>query len=66
MVEEFDGIVVIGSGLVGSLAALTLHRRGFDVKVYEKVKDWRLSTGLGSPEEKNCRGNGDQTRKVSV
>jgi len=42
-VETFDGIIVVGAGLVGALAALTLKQRGFNVKVFEGRKDWRIA-----------------------
>jgi kynurenine 3-monooxygenase len=36
-----DTLTVIGAGPVGSLLALTLARRGFDVEVYERRPDMR-------------------------
>lgn len=41
-------ITIVGSGLVGSLLALLLKKRGFDVEVFEKRADPRLaSAGAG-------------------
>ena len=37
-------ITIIGAGLVGSLWAVLLRRRGFDVDVFEKRSDLRLDT----------------------
>ena len=34
-------IVVVGAGPVGSLLSIALAKRGFDVRIYEKRKDWR-------------------------
>ena len=41
--ENFDGIVIIGGGLVGALAALMLSgpKYGYKVILYEGRKDWR-------------------------
>ena len=41
--ENFDGIVIIGGGLVGALAALMLSgpKYGYKVRLYEGRKDWR-------------------------
>mmetsp|Transcript_21906 Transcript_21906/g.26648 ORF Transcript_21906/g.26648 Transcript_21906/m.26648 type:complete len:491 (-) Transcript_21906:1338-2810(-) len=50
--EEFDGILVVGAGLVGTMAALTLARRGFKVKMFEGRPDWRLEKEKRNSEEK--------------
>lgn len=39
-----DKIVVVGSGLVGSLWAYILKKRGFDVELYEKRSDPKFQT----------------------
>ena len=36
-------ITIAGSGLVGSLCALYMRKRGFDVSVYERRDDLRLT-----------------------
>ena len=36
-----DQITLIGAGLAGSLLAVFLARRGFDVEVYERMPDMR-------------------------
>ena len=57
--EEFDGIVIVGAGLVGSLAALTLSspKYGFNVRLYEARDDWRSATtavaGGARPEDQH-------------
>ena len=55
-IEQFDGIIIVGAGLVGSMAALTLKRRGFDVRVYEKNSDWRDVDGWVAPYEQKKPG----------
>lgn len=40
-------ITIIGAGLVGSLLAVLMRRRGFDVTVYEKRPDIRKENGEG-------------------
>ena len=57
--EEFDGIVIIGAGLVGALAAVTLSspKYGFNVRLYEARDDWRVGTanvvGGARPEDQH-------------
>ena len=46
-VENFDGILVIGGGLVGALSALQWARNGFPVRLIEKRKDWRAESIAG-------------------
>lgn len=36
-----EKVVIVGAGLVGSLAAIYLAKRGFQVEVYEKRSDMR-------------------------
>ena len=36
-------ITIAGAGLVGSLCALYMKKRGFDVSVYERRDDLRLT-----------------------
>lgn len=55
-IEEYDGIVVVGAGLVGSMAALTLKRRGYQVRLYEKTPDWRREEGWVAPLEEKKPG----------
>ena len=38
-----DKISIVGAGLVGSLVAVILKQKGFDVQVFEKRKDPRKS-----------------------
>ena len=44
--EDFDGIVIVGAGLVGAIAAVTLSspKYGFNVRLYEARDDWRVGT----------------------
>eukprot|EP00299_Pterocystis_sp_00344_P007949 c2813_g1_i1.p1 GENE.c2813_g1_i1~~c2813_g1_i1.p1 ORF type:complete len:478 (+),score=118.33 c2813_g1_i1:33-1436(+) len=39
-------VVIVGGGLVGSLLAVTLAKRGFAVEVYERYTDPRLSAAV--------------------
>ncbi|WDZ82962.1 FAD-dependent oxidoreductase [Micromonospora cathayae] len=48
MTENRERVVVVGAGLAGSLAALYLARRGYQVDVYERRPDPR--SALASPE----------------
>ena len=45
-VEKFDGIIIIGGGLVGALAAITLAKRDYKVRLYEQRPDWRVSDAV--------------------
>lgn len=47
MTERSERVVVVGAGLAGSLAALHLARRGYEVDVHERRPDPR--SALGSP-----------------
>eukprot|EP00941_MAST-03F_sp_MAST-3F-sp1_P004433 g4433.t1 len=40
-VENFDGVIVVGGGLAGSLLTICLAKEGHKVKMIEKAKDWR-------------------------
>lgn len=44
MTEKKQNIIIIGAGLCGSLLALRLGQRGYDVSVYEKRPDLRKGT----------------------
>eukprot|EP00924_Labyrinthula_sp_SR-Ha-C_P013198 maker-scaffold_12-snap-gene-12.9-mRNA-1 protein AED:0.00 eAED:0.00 QI:217/1/1/1/1/1/2/186/481 len=35
LVEDFDGVVVVGAGLVGAVSALLLSKKGYRVRIYE-------------------------------
>ena len=41
--ERYKKIIVIGAGLAGSLLALLLGKRGYDVHVYERREDTRIN-----------------------
>lgn len=43
MTEPVDRVVIVGSGLIGSLMAAMLARRGLSVDVYERRSDPRLA-----------------------
>jgi 2-polyprenyl-6-methoxyphenol hydroxylase-like FAD-dependent oxidoreductase len=47
MSAERPRVVVLGAGLVGCLAALSLQRMGFSVTIYERYKDFRSIPSLG-------------------
>lgn len=52
-------IIIVGAGLVGSLAAIYLARRGYEVCVYEKRDDSRISNHYGGRSINlalSCRG----------
>jgi len=52
-------ILIVGAGLVGSLAAVFLARRGFEVEVYERRPDMRkvgISVGRSINLNISCRG----------
>lgn len=38
-----DSVVVVGAGLAGSMMALMLARKGFNVVLYEKREDFRVA-----------------------
>ncbi len=44
MKEKID---LLGAGLIGSLLAIYLRKRGLDVSIYEKRKDWRKMDSSG-------------------
>jgi kynurenine 3-monooxygenase len=50
-VEEFDGVVIIGGGLVGSLAAVLLPKYGYSVRLYEGRADWRSPEQISGEED---------------
>ena len=42
-VDDFDGVVVVGGGLVGCLSAIMAAREtGLAVRLYEGRPDWRM------------------------
>ena len=45
--EQKDNIIVVGAGLVGCLFALSLQKKGFQVTLYERYKDFRSIPSLG-------------------
>ena len=51
--DDTDGIVIIGGGLVGALAALMLSgpKYGYKVRLYEGRKDWRPEEVTEEEEE---------------
>jgi kynurenine 3-monooxygenase len=50
-VVETDAILIVGAGLVGSLAALTLARRGLSVIMVERSDDWEVVSDSGQDEQ---------------
>ncbi|MEL6463015.1 MAG: NAD(P)-binding protein, partial [Cyanobacteria bacterium J06621_15] len=41
-------IAIVGAGLGGLTCAVALHKKGFNVEVYEKAQDFRpVGGGLG-------------------
>lgn len=49
-VEEFEGVLVVGAGLVGSLAAISLAKQGHDVKLIEYREDFRKTKRVNDGE----------------
>ena len=46
--KSLDKIAIVGAGLGGLAAAVALHKKGFNVEVYEKAQDFRpVGGGLG-------------------
>lgn len=60
MTQKKDNIIIIGAGLCGSLLALRLGQRGYNVQVYEKRPDLRrteISAGRSINLAFSDRGN---------
>ena len=58
--DKKDNILIIGAGLCGSLLALRLGQRGYNVQVYEKRSDLRkvdISAGRSINLAFSDRGN---------
>ncbi|MBX8467329.1 FAD-dependent oxidoreductase, partial [Deinococcus sp. RIT780] len=52
-------VIVVGGGLIGSLAAFTLRRAGADVLVLDADRPgaaWRAAAGLLTPDGERLRG----------
>src|SRR5687768_11134764 len=43
-IDPGQRVTIAGAGLVGSLAAIYLARKGFEVEVYERRPDMRIQT----------------------
>ena len=60
MIEKKQNILIIGAGLCGSLLALRLGQRGYNINVYEKRPDLRrvdISAGRSINLAFSDRGN---------
>ena len=45
--KRLDNVAVVGAGLVGSLLAILLAKRGYPVDVFERRPDMRKSGAIG-------------------
>eukprot|EP00742_Colponemidia_sp_Colp-10_P005290 GILJ01005651.1.p1 GENE.GILJ01005651.1~~GILJ01005651.1.p1 ORF type:complete len:463 (-),score=69.93 GILJ01005651.1:13-1401(-) len=59
-------VVVVGAGLAGSLVALFLGRRGFDVKVVEKRQDWRIQEDSGEIDTLHGQLSDSSKRSINL
>ena len=53
--DDLPTVLVAGGGIAGLITALSLQRRGMKVKVFEKVKEYKL---FGGPIQLQCNAQG--------
>ena len=53
--DELPSVLVAGGGIAGLITALSLQRKGIKVKVFEKVKEYKL---FGGPIQLQCNAQG--------
>mmetsp|Transcript_9785 Transcript_9785/g.36333 ORF Transcript_9785/g.36333 Transcript_9785/m.36333 type:complete len:514 (-) Transcript_9785:309-1850(-) len=53
--DDLPSVLVAGGGIAGLITALSLQRKGMKVKVFEKVKEYKL---FGGPIQLQCNAQG--------
>jgi NADPH-dependent 2,4-dienoyl-CoA reductase/sulfur reductase-like enzyme len=53
--DDLPEVLVAGGGIAGLITALALQRKGMKVKVFEKVKEYKL---FGGPIQLQCNAQG--------
>ena len=53
--DDLPEVLVAGGGIAGLITALSMQRRGMKVKVFEKVKEYKL---FGGPIQLQCNAQG--------
>ena len=53
--DDLPEVLVAGGGIAGLITALALQRKGIKVKVFEKVKEYKL---FGGPIQLQCNAQG--------
>ena len=53
--DDLPEVLVAGGGIAGLITALSLQRKGMKVKVFEKVKEYKL---FGGPIQLQCNAQG--------
>lgn len=60
-VVETDAVLVVGAGLVGSLTALTLARRGIPVIMVERSDDWEVVSESTTEDDDKTKAAKDRS-----
>jgi kynurenine 3-monooxygenase len=59
-------VVVVGAGLVGSMAGLMLAQRGYAVEIFEARPDYRQQISTADPNSSGLHGQLTNTTKRSI